>query len=98
MARPVIVVGDATDHGGVVISGSPNHDINGKAIARLGDKVDCPQKYPGGKPHGVNPIVEGESGYLIDGIPVALQGHKTACGCQLIGASSVTYGGGNSNP
>jgi len=53
----IIVVGDSTDHGGKVISGSPLHDVDGKPIARLGDPVDCPQQYPGGKPHGVNKIV-----------------------------------------
>lgn len=92
MARKIIVVGDPTDHGGRVISGSPNHRIGNKAIARLGDMVDCPKKYPNRSPHGVNAIVEGEPGLLVDGIPVALDGHKTACGCSLIGTSSATHG------
>ena len=52
MLLKIITVGDKTDHGGTVISGSPDHDIMGKAIARLGDKVLCPMPYPGGKPHG----------------------------------------------
>jgi len=92
MARKIIVVGDSTDHGGVVVSGSPSQTIRGKPIARLGDMVDCPQKYPNKAPHGVNPIVEGDSTYLIDGIPVALHGHKTACGCSLIGSVPATSG------
>lgn len=92
MGRTVILVGDPTDHGGVVISGSSAHKVNGKPIARLGDKVDCPAKYPGGKPHGVNAIVEGEPAMLIGGIPVALEGHMTACGCSLIGTCSVRHG------
>lgn len=46
MSLKIITVGDKTDHGGTVISGSPKHDIRGKAIARLGDKVDCPLPYP----------------------------------------------------
>ena len=49
MALKMIVVGDDTDHGGKVISGSPLHKIAGMTIARLGDEVDCPQHYPGGK-------------------------------------------------
>lgn len=49
MSLKIITVGDKTDHGGTVISGSPNHDIRGRAIARLGDSVACPQSYPGGK-------------------------------------------------
>jgi uncharacterized Zn-binding protein involved in type VI secretion len=92
MARKIIVVGDTSDHGAVVISGSPNDSIDGKPIARLGDKVDCPQKYPDGRPHGVNPIIEGEPGYTVDGIPVALHGHKTACGCSLIGSVTAAFG------
>lgn len=42
MPLKIIVVGDSTSHGGKVISGSPTHDIGGKAIARLGDQVSCP--------------------------------------------------------
>ncbi|QDL54691.1 PAAR domain-containing protein [Rhodoferax aquaticus] len=92
MARTIIVVGDPTSHGGTVVSGSPTRFIMGKAIARMGDNVDCPKTYPGGAPHGVNPIVEGESSCLIDGIPVALEGHATACGCTLIGTVPVRHG------
>ena len=64
MGRKIIVVGDPTDHGGRVISGSPTQKINGKAIARLGDQVNCPKKG-----HGVNDIVEGDASMLINGIP-----------------------------
>lgn len=86
MGKKVIVVGDSTSHGGKVISGSATMTIAGKGIARKGDKVDCPQKYPNKKPHGVNKIVEGDGGYIVDGQPVALHGHKTECGCTLIGS------------
>jgi uncharacterized Zn-binding protein involved in type VI secretion len=88
MARKIIVLGDPTDHGGKVISGSLTQTISGKPIARLGDQVTCPIKG-----HGVNAIVEGEPSYLINGIPVALEGHKTACGCSLIGTVAATHGG-----
>ncbi|MCB5206523.1 PAAR domain-containing protein [Methylovorus mays] len=92
MARKFIVVGDPTDHAGKVVSGSPTHTINGKPVARLGDKVDCPKRYPDGSPHGVNLIVEGEANCLIDGIPAALEGHKTECGCCLVGTVNASYG------
>lgn len=92
MGKKIIVVGDSTDHGGVVISGDATRTIGGKAIARLGDNVMCPLLYPNKAPHGVNPIVEGESSYLVNGIPVALEGHKTACGCALIGSVAATVG------
>jgi len=50
MSLKIIVVGDKTDHGGAVLGGSAAHDVCGKPIARLGDKVDCPR-------HGENRVV-----------------------------------------
>lgn len=32
----------------------------------------------------MNPIVEGEDNLLDEGKKIALDGHKTACGCSLI--------------
>ena len=90
MSLKIITVGDKTDHGGSVISGSPGHDIRGKAIARLGDKVDCPQFYPGGKPHGINKIITAHTKLTIDGLPVAVDGCITECGCKLIGNLPAT--------
>ncbi len=87
MSRPVIVVGDKTSHGGVVISGSPFSDIDGKAIARIGDKVTCPQKGHG----GVTVIVTGDQTVMIDGSPVARHGDQTACGATLISSQMLTY-------
>lgn len=85
MPRRVIVLGDATSHGGKVLTGSPSHTIHGKPIARQGDMVSCPK--PG---HGENAIAEGDPGFVIDGRPVALEGHRSACGCSLIGSVDVT--------
>lgn len=90
MSLKIITVEDKTDHGGKVISGSPNHDIRGRAIARLGDKVECPQFYPGGKPHGVNKIITAHLMLTIDGVPVAVEGCVTECGCKLIGSVPAT--------
>lgn len=92
MPLKIIVVGDKTDHGGQVISGSPTHDIGGKAIARLHDKVLCPQFYPGGKPHGINKIITAHETLTAGGIPVAVDGCKTECGCTLIGKVNATVG------
>jgi len=91
--RKIIVVGDATSHGGKVITGSPYHSIDGKKIARLGDLVDCPQCYPGGSPHGINKIIEAHPTMTVDGIRVALHGHHTECGCTLIGSVSASSDG-----
>ena len=75
-----------------MISGSPKHDIRGRAIARLGDKVDCPQLYPGGKPHGVNKIITAHDILTVDGVHVAVEGCITECGCKLIGSLPATIG------
>ncbi|REG61371.1 putative Zn-binding protein involved in type VI secretion [Paraburkholderia sp. BL6669N2] len=79
MARQVIVVGDTTTRGGKVITGSQVDVVDGKAIARKGDLVACPE-------HGVNPIVEGDESLMVDDKPVALEGHHAACGCALVSA------------
>jgi uncharacterized Zn-binding protein involved in type VI secretion len=87
MSRPFILVGNKTDHGGVVISGSPFSDVDGKAIARVGDKVTCPRK-----DHGhVTTIVTGDPTNIIDGQPLARHGDKTACGATLISGQMLAY-------
>lgn len=90
MSLKIITVGDSTDHGGKVISGSPTHAIGGKAIARLGDKVACPQVYPGGKPHGINKIVTAHPSFTAGGIAVAVTDCVTECGCKLVGSANAT--------
>ena len=90
MSLKIITVGDKTSHNGKVISGSPMHDIAGRAIARLGDKVDCPAHYPDGKPHGVNQIITAYTTLTVGGIPVAVEGCETECGCKLIGSVNAS--------
>lgn len=92
MPQVIITVGDKTDHGGTVISGSPTHNVHGRAIARLGDQVDCPEHYPGGKPHGVNKIITAHGSLTASGVPVAVAGCTTECGCKLLGTLPATVG------
>jgi uncharacterized Zn-binding protein involved in type VI secretion len=86
MARPIILVGDKTDHGGVVIEGAPTSDVDGKRIARVGDKVTCPKKGC----HSPTVIVTGDPSCLIDDKAVARHGDKTACGATLIASQQNT--------
>ncbi|MBC9131507.1 PAAR domain-containing protein [Frischella sp. Ac48] len=81
--RCVIRLGDATNHGGKVISASSTTVIRGKPVARVGDMVSCPKKG-----HGITPIIEGESTFKDQGKPVALDGHHAGCGCVLISSLS----------
>lgn len=92
MSLKIITVGDKTDHGGTVISGCSDHSIRGRAIARLGDEVACPQFYPGGKPHGINKITTAHNSLKVNGVSVAVEGCKTECGCKLIGTWPATVG------
>ncbi len=80
--QDIIREGDTTDHGGVVMQGFANTDLNGRKIAGLGHLVSCP------KCKGIFPIAEGSSSYDVNGTPAALHGMKTACGASLIASGS----------
>jgi len=84
MSKPFIVVGDKIDHGGAVVSSTATTDIDGKPIARVGDKVSCSQ-------HGDTVIAAGDPTVVIDGQPVARHGDKTACGATLIAGQMRTF-------
>ena len=77
--RRVIRLNDPTSHGGKVIIASGRFKMMGIEVARKGDQCTCPKKG-----HDNCVIVEGDTSWLIDGIPVALEGHKTSCGASLI--------------
>ena len=77
--RGVIRLGDPTSHGGKVISAAPRSDVHGVAVARQGDRCLCPIRG-----HEVCIIAEGDPQVLIDGVPVAFEGHKKTCGATLI--------------
>ncbi|ENG2370920.1 PAAR domain-containing protein, partial [Klebsiella pneumoniae] len=49
-------------------------------IAVKGDAVKCNK-------HGMTTIVEGSSLTKVDGQPVALHGHRCACGCTLVSSN-----------
>ena len=86
MSKPFIVVGDQTDHGGVVVEGSAATDAAGKPIARVGDKVTCPKRGHG----GTTVIATGDPSCIIDGQPAARDGDTTACGAKLISSQNPT--------
>jgi uncharacterized Zn-binding protein involved in type VI secretion len=92
MLHKIIVLGDSTNHGGKVISGSSIHTIDGLPIARLGDEVYCPQHYPGGRPHGVNKIISAHPTVKVGGVPVAVEDCVTECDCKLIGSKRASAG------
>ncbi|WP_423369138.1 PAAR domain-containing protein [Burkholderia sp. LMG 32019] len=73
--------GDATSHGGKILTGSDRIKVKGRRAARVGDKVSCPI-------HGDNEIVEG-GGRMKDGTtPLSRDGDHTRCGAILIASST----------
>jgi uncharacterized Zn-binding protein involved in type VI secretion len=87
MGQAFILVGDKTDHGGVVLEGAPSAKTRGKAIARVGDKVSCPKRGH----HDTTVIVSGDPDFLIDGKPAARHGDKTACGATLLASQTMAH-------
>ncbi|GGJ21266.1 PAAR domain-containing protein [Pseudomonas avellanae] len=77
MNRLAIVVGDMTDHGGHVMTGSESHIIDGFPTAHVGCDVICPL-------HGPTKIISGQNDYLVEGHPLALEGDLTTCGARLV--------------
>ena len=79
-------MGDATSHGGHVVTGRDQSTVLGRAVACVGDKCTCPRSG-----HKDCVIIEGDEKVQIDGRAVAFDGHKTSCGATLI--SSVPTSG-----
>ncbi|MBJ7314279.1 PAAR domain-containing protein [Rugamonas sp. CCM 8940] len=78
--RNVIRLGDATSHGGKVISCSlKNFTINGIPVACVGDTCICPM--PG---HGSCTIVSGSKRHTVNGKQLAFDGDTTSCGARLM--------------
>jgi uncharacterized Zn-binding protein involved in type VI secretion len=78
--RNVIRVGDATSHGGKVVSSSAIHfKIHGVPVACVGDPCSCP--IPG---HDNCTITTGSPHHLIGGKQVAFDGDSLSCGAKLI--------------
>ncbi|MBF8704065.1 PAAR domain-containing protein [Pseudomonas putida] len=78
----IVRLGDTTDHGGIVMESIPHTNLNGTPIAGKGNMVFCPLC------KGEFPIIEGSDTYRVNGVPVALDGMKTACGASLIASAS----------
>lgn len=77
-------VGDPCTHGAVVKTGSPTRSIEGKAVARIDDLVDCPI-------HGVNKIVSGSSDTFLEGKGVAYVGSVSECGAEILDGASTVF-------
>lgn len=80
MSQPVARIGDSIDHGGEIISGSPNWKCNGSPIARVTDHVAC-------KAHGVQTIDTGSPNWKCNGLAIARIGSVCSCGARIVTGS-----------
>lgn len=84
---PVIVFGDQTTGGGKVLGGSPQTSVEGKPVARYGDRATCTMKGHG----DIVTIVEGDPNHLIDGKPAAYHNALLSCGCRVLASQSLYF-------
>ena len=78
--KNVIRLGDATSHGGKVISaGAAHFTVQGLPVACVGDTRSCP--IPG---HTGCKITSGSPHHKIDGKSIAFDGDSLSCGAKLI--------------
>ncbi|MBR9878773.1 MAG: PAAR domain-containing protein [Gammaproteobacteria bacterium] len=83
--QPIVLKGDRTTHGGIVLEGAATTLVNGRHVARVGDRVSCPTDG-----HSVAFITSGDDTTLVDGKPVARHGDRCSCGATLIASSTDT--------
>lgn len=78
--KNVIRLGDATTHGGKVISANATHfKIQGVPVACVGDACSCP--VPG---HTGCKIISGSEHHTVSGRQIAFDGDRLSCGAKLI--------------
>lgn len=79
----LVCVGDATTHGGKVLSASSTMFINGIQVALVNDPISCPL-------HGANRIIEGDPTASEEGIAVVVDHCLCECGCRVISSFPET--------
>lgn len=76
---------DYTVGGGRILGGSPNVGSEGRAIAKVGDRVE---------PHGEDEhknavIIEGSPTVTVNNLPVAREGDLASCGHVIVVTATV---------
>lgn len=78
-------IGDPSDHGGRIVSGSGDVKANGIGIARQGDTHTCPRQG-----HGTTAL-SSTSAVKVNGRPVIRVGDRAGCGAIItVGSSNVS--------
>ena len=80
MSTAVARKGDTIDHGGQILTGSPNWNCDGIAIARVSDEVNC-------LAHGLVTITTGSPDWTVNGLAMARVNSLCSCGAKIITGS-----------
>lgn len=80
-----ICVGDKTSCGGIISTGSTSANVNGRPIARVGDKIACKKNCV---------IVTGDDTKRIGGAAMALHGSRTSERCTCLSENNDFHGVG----
>lgn len=79
-------IGDASSHGGVIVSGAGSVFINGAAAAIVcGSVATCALL------HGAAPVASGSGSVFIEGSPAARLSDVTGCGAQICSGSADVF-------
>jgi uncharacterized Zn-binding protein involved in type VI secretion len=84
MALNIARVTDTIDHGGAIITGSPDTVVNDLPMARVTDQVQC-------NIHGTQTIVTGSGTLYCNSLPVARIGDLVSCGAVIVSGSPDTF-------
>ena len=79
-------IGDTSNHGGIIISGSSEVFAQGLGVARKGDLHSCP--IPG---HGITPLISASQDVAAQGLGVVRIGDEAGCGAIIISGSSSVF-------
>ena len=78
--RPLLRLGDPTTGGGRLVQvAAARFQVEGRPVATRGDLATC--ALPGHPP--LSPLVDGDPACCVHGRPVARDGARLACGCQV---------------
>lgn len=90
MAQPKVALKGTDEAGGVAIAGSPDFFSDGKAVVRVGDRI---QAHGSDGPHDGSPtMVEGSSTFFVNGKAVCRAGDDANCGHSISGSGTMRIG------
>jgi uncharacterized Zn-binding protein involved in type VI secretion len=80
-------LGDRISHGGAIVSASETVFAEGRAVARVTDRVMCAA-------HGAQTIRTGAESVQVNGLTIAIDGSICSCGARVVVAGGTVFAEG----